>query len=59
MSGYVVKYRIAGFDGERTTEVYATIGEAELQAADIRGFERVQYADVHPADETVEDEKST
>ena len=47
MSGYVVKYRVAGFDGERTTEVYDSQPEAERQAADIRGYDGVQYADVH------------
>jgi hypothetical protein len=57
MSGYIVKYRIAGFEGERKTEVYTTIGEAERQAADIRGYEGVQYADVHVADEAAEGEK--
>jgi hypothetical protein len=49
MSGYVVKYRVAGFNGERTTPVYPTFDEAERQADDIRGYEGVQYASVHVA----------
>jgi len=54
MAGYVVKYRVAGFEGERTTEVYATMTEAEMQAADIRGYEGVQYASVESAPESGE-----
>lgn len=47
--GFVVKYRVTGFDGERTTEVYPDLQTAHEHAADIRSFEGVQYATVAPA----------
>ncbi len=55
--GYVVKYRIAGFEGERTTEVYSSYDEAIRQADDIRGYEGVQYADVELAEKGDQDDE--
>jgi hypothetical protein len=49
MNGFVVKYRVKGFEGERTTEVYPTEDIAEQHAADIAGYEGVEYAIVEPA----------
>ena len=44
MSGWIVKYRITGIEGEKATQEYASLAEAEYQAHDIRGYEGVEYA---------------
>ncbi len=62
MAGFVVKYKITGFDAEgvyhpggesaeRTSEVYDTMDLAFQNADDIRGYEGVEYAFVCPAPE--------
>ncbi len=52
---YLVRYKVEGFDGERTSEVYKSLAEAERQADDIRGYEGVLYANVEPAEPLVEE----
>jgi hypothetical protein len=42
--GFVVKYKINGFDGERTTGIYYDELIAQSHADDIQGYEGVQYA---------------
>jgi len=47
-TAFVVKYKIDGFDGERTSPMYSSEVEALTHADDIRGYEGVQYATVEP-----------
>jgi len=51
MSGFVVRYMVTGFEGERTTETYAEEREAHSHADDIRSYEEVQNAIVVHTDE--------
>lgn len=46
--GFIVKYKVTGFDGERTTEVYPTEVTAQQHADDIRTYEGVEYTIVEP-----------
>ena len=47
---FVVKYRVAGFEGDRTSGPYETREIAKSHADDIAGFEGVEYAVVEPAE---------
>jgi|SRR5579864_3075131 len=44
MGRFIVRYKVDGFDCEKTTDPYTSMKEAEEHAQDIRGYEGVQYA---------------
>jgi hypothetical protein len=48
---FVVEYEVQGFEGKRTAGPYESIGEAELQARDIDGYEGVLYVRILTAPE--------